>query len=82
MNGATPSCLAAIHIDECREQMEMLMTQDLEGSYRVARTKVRHHEALARNVQEHDERARKIAKHGHHEAGPNQRQSCHHRHAV
>ena len=58
------------------------MMQVLEGSYRVARTKVRHHEALAGHDKEHDERARKMAKHGHHEAGPTQRQSCHHRHAV
>ena len=41
----------------------------------VARTKNRINEALARNSEEHDERARKIAKQGHHEASSDKGQA-------
>ena len=75
VNGAIPSCTSATHNDECRERMEKLMMSDPEGADRVARTKIRIDEALARHVEEHDERARKIPKHGHQEASSEKSQS-------
>ena len=36
--------------------------QDPEGADRVVRTKTRINDALARHIEEHDERAKKIAK--------------------
>ena len=75
VNGAIPLRIAATCIDECRERVEKLMIQDPEGSDRVVRTRVRPDEAPARHVEEYDERARQMAKHGHHETGPNRRQS-------
>ena len=75
MSGAVPSCIAATHNDECRERMEMLMMQDPEGADRVVRTKTRINDALARHIEEHDERAKKIAKHDHHKASSDQNQA-------
>ena len=74
MSGAVPSCIAAAHNDECRERMEKLMMRDPEGADRVVRTKTRINDALARHIEEHDERAKKIAKHDHHKpsSGRNQ----------
>ena len=68
MSGAVPSCIVATHNDECRERMENLMMQDLSGADRVVRMKTRINEALARHIEEHDERAKKIAKNDHHKA--------------
>ena len=65
---AVPSCIVATHNDECRERMEKLeklMMQDPEGADRVVRTKTRISHVLARHIEEHDERAKKIAKHDH-----------------
>ena len=75
MSGAVPSCVVATHNDECRERMEKLMMQDPEGADRVARTKNRINEALARHLEEHDERAKKIAKHDHHKASSDKNQA-------
>ena len=75
MSGAVPSCIVATHNDECRERMEKLMMQDLEGADRVVRTKTRINDALARHIEEHDERAKKIAKHDHHKASSDQNQA-------
>ena len=68
MSVAVPSCIVATHNDECRERMEKVKMQNPEGAHRFARTKTRIGEALARRVEEHEERALKIAKHDHHKA--------------
>ena len=75
MSGAVPSCIVATHNDECRDRMEKLMMQYPEGADRVARTKTRMNEALARHLEEHDERAKKIAKHDHHKASSDKNQA-------
>ena len=77
MSGAVPSCIVATHNDECRERMEKLMMQDPEGADRVVRTETRINDALAVHIEEHDERAKTIAKHDHHKgsSGKNQESS-------
>ena len=75
MSGAVPSCIVATHNDECRERMGKFMMQDPEGADRVVRTKIRINEALARHIEEHDERAKKIAKHAHHKASSGKNQA-------
>ena len=75
MSGAVPSCIVATHNDECRERMEKLMMQDPERADRVVRTKTRINDALAKHIEEHDERAKKIAKHDHHKASSDQNQA-------
>ena len=49
--------------------------QDPEGTDRVAKTNIRIDVALARHIEEHDERARKVSKYGHHEGGSDKSQS-------
>ena len=75
MSGAVPSCIVATHHDECRERMEKLMMQDPEGADGVVRTKTRMNDALARHIEEHDERAKQIAKHDHHKASSGKNQA-------
>ena len=75
MSGAVPLCIVGTHNDECRERMEKLMMQDPEGADRVVRTKTRINDALARHIEEHDERAKKIAKHDHHKASSGKNQA-------
>ena len=60
MSGAVPSCIVATHNDECRERMEKLVMQDPEGADRVVRTKTRINDALARHIEEHDERGKRL----------------------
>ena len=75
MSGEVPSCILATHNDGCRERMEKLMMQDPEGVDRVVKTKTRTNDALARHIEEHDERAKKIAKHDHHKASSGKNQT-------
>ena len=56
IRASIPSFIAATHSDECRERKEESMMQDFEAAGRVASTRFRFHEALAKDVQACHER--------------------------